>query len=507
MKVYLFGVGAMLLISSCSSSKKFLSTAHSVKDDGNIEVVFVQANDVYEIAPLADGSGGLSKLAALKKTEAIKNPNTFLVMAGDFLSPSVYNTLQYQGKLIRGRQMIDVMNTAGFDLAIFGNHEFDVAENELQERIDESNFQWISSNVFHQLKDSVIPFAKYRHGVKTALPEQEIITVKDKDGTTARIGVIGLTITSNNSAYVHYRDPLETAKKAYDRIKDSCDAIVAITHQKIREDIRLAGQLPGLSLILGGHEHDGRYNKTGNVYIVKSHANARSAYVMKLRIDVKKHSVEVFPELKMLDEKAPADSATDMAVKKWMAIADQNYSATGFDPEKIIIVSGDSLEGREAQVRRGTTNFTRLIVSAMADACPQADLVMMNAGSIRLDDVLDPPVSEYDMLRSLPFGGSIREVEMKGSLLAQTLEAGEKSRGGGAFLHYYPVGMAIDPGRIYRVGLTDFLLSGGENNIRFLNKDNPGIVKIYDEAVSSADARSDIRLAIVRYLLKKKIHS
>ena len=139
----------------------------------------------------------------------------------------------------------------------------------------------------------------------------------------------------------------------------------------------------------------------------------------------------------------------------------------------------------------------------MAGACPAADIVIMNAGSIRLDDVLDPPVSEYDILRSLPFGGSIRETEMKGALLKQILEAGEKSRGGGAFLHYYPAGIVIDPERVYRVGLTDFLFSGGENNIRFLNKDNPGIVKVYDEVASPEDARSDLRLAIVRYLLKQ----
>ena len=503
MKFYLVALGTFLLISSCRSSGNLHAITDAVKDDGEIEIVFVQANDVYEIAPLADGSGGLSKVAALKKSEVSANPNTFLVMAGDFLSPSVYNTLQYDGKRIRGQQMIDVMNTAGFDLAVFGNHEFDVTENELQERINESSFQWISSNVFHQLKDSVIPFVKYRNGVTARLPDQEIITVKDKDGTTARIGIIGITITTNNSAYVHYRDPLESAKKVYESIKDSCDAVIALTHQTIREDIKLAGQLPGLALILGGHEHDMRFNKTGNVYITKSHANARSAYVVKLHINTRTHVVSVVPELKELDKNAATDSATNVAVKKWMDIADRNYSATGFDPQRIIIAAGDSLEGREAQVRKGTTNFTELIVKAMASACPAADIVIMNAGSIRLDDVLDPPVSEYDILRSLPFGGSIRETEMKGALLKQILEAGEKSRGGGAFLHYYPACIVIDPARVYRVGLTDFLFSGGENNIRFLNKDNPGIVKVYDEVASPEDARSDIRLAIVRYLLKQ----
>ena len=92
-------------ISSCSLFRK--STA---KDDGKIEVVFVQVNDVYEIAPLAGGrEGGMARVATLKKQYQQKNPNTFLVMAGDFLSPSVYNSLQYEGKRIRGRQMVEAL--------------------------------------------------------------------------------------------------------------------------------------------------------------------------------------------------------------------------------------------------------------------------------------------------------------------------------------------------------------------------------------------------------------
>ena len=93
----------MIVFASCSSTKKTTS-----KDDGKIEVTFVQINDVYEIAPLSGGKeGGMARVATLKKKYQQKNPNTFLVMAGDFVSPSVYNSLQYEGKAIRGKQMIE----------------------------------------------------------------------------------------------------------------------------------------------------------------------------------------------------------------------------------------------------------------------------------------------------------------------------------------------------------------------------------------------------------------
>ena len=100
---------------SCSSSRRTTS-----RDDGKLEVTFVQVNDVYEIAPTSGGNaGGMARVATVKKEFSKQNPNTFLVMAGDFVSPSVYNSLTFQNKRIRGRQMIEAMNAAGTDLAIF----------------------------------------------------------------------------------------------------------------------------------------------------------------------------------------------------------------------------------------------------------------------------------------------------------------------------------------------------------------------------------------------------
>jgi 2',3'-cyclic-nucleotide 2'-phosphodiesterase (5'-nucleotidase family) len=156
---------------------------------------------------------------------------------------------------------------------------------------------------------------------------------------------------------------------------------------------------------------------------------------------------------------------------------------------------------------------------AMAAACPESVASIVNAGSIRLDDILFPPITQYDILRTLPFGGPIREAEIKGSLLLQTLEAGQNNRGTGGFLHYYPIqqvpsqsdptradwilnGQPIDTAKNYRIAFSDFLITGKESNLGFLNKDNPAMIKLYEAETSPANAKSDIRLAIVRYLEK-----
>ena len=115
-----------------------------------IEFNFLQINDVYEIAPIQGGKyGGMARVEAVHKALLEENPNTMLFLAGDFLNPSLLGTLKVDGERLRGKQMVDVMNYMNFDLVAFGNHEFDLSFKDLQKRLNESNFEWISANVTH----------------------------------------------------------------------------------------------------------------------------------------------------------------------------------------------------------------------------------------------------------------------------------------------------------------------------------------------------------------------
>ncbi|MEO6683404.1 MAG: bifunctional metallophosphatase/5'-nucleotidase [Ginsengibacter sp.] len=504
-----------LIVATCFISCKTARLSSGVvKDDGKITITFVQINDVYEIAPMQGGKiGGVARVATLKKQEQEKNPNTYMVMGGDFVSPSVYNSLRYEGKRIRGKQMVESLNAAGLDLAVFGNHEFDISESELQDRINESAFNWVSSNTFHKTKEGISPFVKTTSTGSQPIPETYIIDVQDADGTKARIGFIGLTLPFNKAEYVSYTNEFEAAQKFYNQLKDSCDAVVAITHLAVEEDSILARRVPGLALIMGGHEHDMQFKKVGDIYITKAHANAKSAYVNYLTIDVKNKTTSVVPELRMIDETMEQDSATALVVKKWMDIGEKNYEALGFKAQRIVRKAGEPLDGREEFIRSGQTNLTRMIVSAMEKAVPSADVVILNSGSVRVDDIIQMPVTEYDIIRSLPYGGAIMEVDMKGSLLTRVLEAGRNNVGSGGFLQYSPTvkynpatklwtlkDAPIDPAKVYHVALSDFLMTGGEANMGFLTKDNPEVINVYPVAKDVTDPRSDSRLAIIDYL-------
>ncbi len=495
--------------SSCSVSRK------ATEPLGKIEFTFVQINDVYEIAPLEGGkTGGMARVARLSKKLKEVDANTFLVMAGDFLSPSVYNSLKVGGERVRGRQMVEAMNAAGTDIAIFGNHEFDIAEKELQQRINESSFKWISSNAFHKTQNKQQPFTRSTPSGDEPLPEYIFHDIKNADGVHARIGFIGIVLPFNKANYVSYSDPLETAARLYYKIKDSCDLVIAITHQSMEDDIRLAERIPGLALIMGGHEHDMRKQLVGNVWILKAHANARTVFITKVVLDKTKKTAEVMPKLVAIDESTGEDSVTQFVVEKWNRISNENFSSIGFDAHSVVLKEGEPLDGRESEVRSRPTNLTRLVVKAMEWAAPEAEVAIVNSGSIRVDDILTMPVTQYDFLRSLPFGGALVEVEMKGALLKRILTDGTNNRGIGGFLHYSDK-IRSEAGNVYsingkeladsasvRVVLTDFLLTGGEANLEYLNDKNPQITRIYPFQTEISDPRSDIRLAIIRYLKK-----
>ncbi len=124
----------------------------------------------------------------------------------------------------------------------------------------------------------------------------------------------------------------------------------------------------------------------------------------------------------------------------------------------------------------------------------------MNGGSIRIDDVIPAgPVTQYDVIRVLPFGGLVVGTTMSGALLRRALEQGEANRGTGGYLHvvgagregdHWMVGGApLDPTRRYHVATTDFLLTGRERGLGFLAPDNPDLGPI--------TSYRDIRKAVI----------
>ncbi|WP_373515142.1 bifunctional UDP-sugar hydrolase/5'-nucleotidase [Persicitalea sp.] len=472
-------------------------------------IIFLHINDVYEIAPLDNGNaGGLARVAYVNKELKKENPKgTFFVLAGDFLSPSVIGTLRYEGERIKGRQMVDVLNATGLDLVTLGNHEFDYdddAPTTLNQRIEESKFRWVIANMQARQGNNTVSFTKDGAEFPTSLV---------LDNGKVRVGIFGICIPVNKD-YVQVTDPFDAAKHEYEDLKNRCDAVVALTHLNVADDQRMAEQIPGLTLIMGGHDHDHMKLRTGNVVIAKADANARTVYIHRLHFNRKNRLVNLESELKTIDESIPEDPATAALVSKWQTIADESFREQGFDPNEVVYTTPEPWDGLEKTVRREHGTLTSLIAESMFEAFPGSDLSVFNGGSVRVDDVLEGPISQYDIVRILPFGGGIKQADMTGELLRKVLEAGRLSRGKGGFLHHanarydeatrtwYIADQILDKQQNYKVVLPDFLLTGKEFGLSFLIPANPGILPPI-VSPTPEDERSDVRKVFISFLRKR----
>ena len=508
MKLFLY-VLIFAMILSCKSVNQATATS-AIFDDGKISFTFLQVNDVYEIAPLAGGKeGGMARLATLKKQLLDENPNTFIFMAGDFLSPSLLGTIKYQGQRIKGKQMVEVMNSVGFDLVTFGNHEFDLSKNELQQRLNESNFAWTSANARQKVSGDTYPFYKERNGIKEFVTDTHIIEAKDADGTLIKIGFFSVILPSNPQNYVTYTDALEQAKRAYTNLKLRADIVFGLTHLAIEDDKNIATLLPDIPLIMGGHEHTNMLIEVGNTKIAKADANAKTAYIHRIDYDKKNKSYTLTSELKPINEELPNDKDTQRVVNKWNLILDKQIKEIISDPEEIIYNAITPLEGRDTPVRIAQTNLGQLIVRAMAYGFnDEVDCALVNGGSIRLDDQLIGEINSIDIFRVLPFGGGILKVEIKGELLKEVLDYGLSKAGEGAYLQRYlaehdPVSNTwkinnepLDLNKIYKVAFSDYLLKGLD--IPFLKPENKNVFNVYKP--NSTELGYDIRKTIIAYL-------
>jgi 5'-nucleotidase len=455
-------------------------------------LVVLHFNDVYEITPVEGGrSGGLARVAALRRALRDSFPSLLTTLGGDFLSPSALGTARVGGERLNGRQMVSVLNAVGLDIAVLGNHEFDVSRDAFLARVNEAGFVLLAANV---TDSGGRPFPKVRPHVIVDVPHA---------GRSVRVAVFGVVLPSNRPPWTRFSDPLETARREAELLRDSADVVVALTHLSVEDDARLLAEAPAIDVVLGGHEHENYTLRRGPRFapLLKGDANVRSVQLVRIRPPSAGRRAEVSSRLVPIVEGMAEDSAVAREVARWVDSAYAGFEREGFRPRELVARSPIALDGRESTVRTTRSELTDLIGAAMRREVADAELSLFNGGSIRIDDVLAPgPITQYDVIRMLPFGGKVVAVRMQGSLLRRVLTEGERNAGRGGYLQRTGVeraadggwmvgGAPLDDSRWYRVAINDFLLTGNETGLEFLKRDAPG-VEIIGE-------RRDIRQALI----------
>ncbi len=465
-----------MLISLHSCNVEVDTTSGETKAQ-TVEITLLQLNDVYEMTAVSSGTrGGLARVQTLLKSLKEENPNTFSVLAGDLYSPSVIGNAEVNGKRLAGQQMVNVLNAMQWDFFTIGNHEFDIPEEDFRERLKESEFKNITDNV----SDSVgKPF-------DNTMPAQII----DVEGV--KMGILGITMDNFNQDFATITPPLEAARKAVKQLQEQkADIIIAMTHQSLEDDIALARQVPEINLILGGHEHDNfkLLRNDEQTPITKADANSKSAFVHYLTFNKDSGTLSQRSEIILIDETIEKDIEIERLAKAWEGKAYEYYTAAGYEPDQVVCKVNVTLDGTEASVRSQSTNLTDLLTQGFIDAFPdQAKAGIMNGGSIRLDDKINPknlsdcPVTQYEIMKISPFGGSVSLVEMRGDILMEALNQGAKNTGKGSFLQYSGIsqkdgqwllqGAPIDNNTRYKIAISSYLVEKGDQGLKFLVYEN-----------------------------------
>ena len=245
----LLGTASLTVLGGLANSAEAAATAKAP-----IRLTILHTNDMHSrIEPFPDnggqwaGLGGMARRAALIKDIRSKEANVLLLDSGDIFQGTPY--FNFFG----GELEYKLMSQMGYDATTFGNHDFDNGLDGLQRQLPNATFPFLIANYDFSKTPLAGRFAPYK--------------VFEKQGM--RIGVFGLGIelsglvADKNFGATVYLDPVAKAREMVTQLRgpEKCDLVICLSHLGYKyaeaklDDRKLATQVSGIDLILGGHTH------------------------------------------------------------------------------------------------------------------------------------------------------------------------------------------------------------------------------------------------------------
>lgn len=376
------------------------------------EITVIHFNDVYQVGGVLEGSvrrGGMSRAAHYVNHERKRNPDrTFVVFAGDALSPSVLSDL------FEGQQMVDILNTMKLDAASLGNHEFDFGVDTLEKRLKESEFPWLNVNLMNEKGELLPETTKYFIKEVPWAPR----FAPDKK-STVKVCFFGVAYDVRETMFkdvdrITYKDVMDTSKKEVEFLRNTkkCDVVMPLTHQFSKEDCQLSKTLgKGVDLILGGHDHSTELTSVcGHAPYVKAASDLKTQWVMTLWLDDNGKVNSVDGKLLSLTDADPFDVDIHQKVVEW---EDKGAAEMG----KVIGCSKVDLESKDAQVRQMETNQADFFTDAVR-SFHKTDVALVNGGTMRGNKVYEKGKLTKKICTEMhPFGNAVAKIYATGKEL------------------------------------------------------------------------------------------
>ena len=440
--------------------------------------------------------GGAAYLAALLDSLRAISPRPVALHAGDEFTGTPICTFT------EGQSQIELLNVIQPDAFEVGNHEFDYGWDTLRERLAQATFPVLCGNVID---------------TSTGEPIYPATLILERGGV--KIGIIGIN-TRYLAGYVledalpglRAEDPIPLVKRLLDDLEPITDIQVALTHQGVEEDRRLAQGCPRLDVIVGGHRHARLFEPLveNGVPILQAGAQGQYLGFFQAQVDTAADRIVRF-EGKLI----PVLTESIRPREDIAALVKAQEQVIAAELDRVIGVLKDPW----VRVYEGESNVGDWTADAMIKLTGR-DIAFINSGGLRRN-IPAGPVTVRLLWELHPFGNRLMSFDLSGEELREAIryQAGQASRfvqvgglryrakrGTGEILELTVGGKPVDPEALYRVVTNEYVVAHfdgyfgfdlGEREVTDLGWiDRDLVVKAF-AAEGTVRSRIDGRIALI----------
>ncbi len=404
---------------------------------------------------------GIARMATMVKQVRAAGQHhkipTYFVNAGDFIQGSLLSNAS------QGAIEAEIFNRMGLSFYTMGNHEIDFGPDNLLKLIRSIKAPHLTAN--YKIRNQSVGQAQILKVNGISMGVAGLISAQD----------FSLDMPKADPAFLkegHVEDEIEKAKEIVSHFKSQgVDLVVLVTHLGLNTDRKLAKEVDGIDVIIGGDSHtaiNGCDEKVEKTCIVQ--AGAEGQYLGYLEVTLWNGKPSFHAELIPLDETVTPDPeiTSYLQVKK---------SELERQAGRIIATNDCLLEGTKATIRRQETNLGDF-VNDILKAHFLADVAIYNSGGIRAS-LPKGHVTMGDIMGVLPFPTNrTHRLKLTGRELKQVLDYNASQVGKGGFLQVSGVtftldpnsgvrrveigGMPLDPDGMYTVVTNSYIATGGD---------------------------------------------
>ncbi|MDC7223655.1 MAG: 5'-nucleotidase C-terminal domain-containing protein [Spirochaetales bacterium] len=464
--------GKLLLLSLLLAC---LSGCASFKAVPQGEIVIIHTNDSHgRIIKTPQDGMGFPQISGIVSDYRSAYPGRVLLLdGGDTFHGTPFAALS------EGENVAKVIDSMEYDAVAVGNHDMNYGLETLEGLNDLMEYtEVISANLVD--KTGHRPFKPYV--IKELGPKGKI-----------KVGIFGLTtpqtLYKSNPKYVEeiaFRDTIETAREMVDELKDQVHIIICLSHLGVNPayevtSMDVAREVRGIDLIVDGHSHtileEGLWIE--GTPIVQAGYSAKYVGVVTMSFGPDGRETDI----KLISKREASDYTESSGL---LYTVDAMEEANKLLTNRVIGETQVRLDGERIHVRTGQTNLGTLIAES-ARWISGADMALINGGGIRAS--LEPgTITTGAVMNVLPFGNTLRVIEISGAGIREALEKGIASlpEPSGAFPHTagltYDInlgkegntvshvrinGLPLVEDQIYTLATSDFLVLGGDEYTMF----------------------------------------